>query len=98
MRTYGMVRFQIININILHILALCLRDRRSLLDIGCGFGLFGCYFAMRYPALQYYGCDMNPARINSANRAAAALGLTNVKFLCQDARSLQFDQEFDAIL
>jgi 2-polyprenyl-3-methyl-5-hydroxy-6-metoxy-1,4-benzoquinol methylase len=97
-RSYSMVRFRIININILHILALCLRDRRTVLDIGCGFGLFGCYFAMRYPHLHYLGCDIDPARIDAANRAAAALELKNIKFLCQDARSLQLGEEFDAIL
>src|SRR6201988_5209414 len=43
-RMYCKARFLIININILHILALCLRGKRRVLDIGCGFGLFCCVF------------------------------------------------------
>jgi len=46
-RAYCVVRFQIINLNMLHILSLCLRGRTRVLEVGCGFGLFGCYFAAR---------------------------------------------------
>jgi hypothetical protein len=46
-RAYCVVRFQIINLNMLHVLSLCLRGHRRVLEIGCGFGLFGCYFAAR---------------------------------------------------
>src|SRR5260370_41642272 len=52
-RAYSKVRFTIININILHILALCLRGQRRVLDVGCGFGLFGCYFSPLYPQITY---------------------------------------------
>lgn len=97
-RAYCKTRFTIININILHILALCLRGKRRVLDIGCGFGLFGCYFAARYPDISYCGYDLNPARVNMANRAAARLGLTNVTFKCGDARALDIEDRFDAVM
>lgn len=86
-RAYCTVRFVIININMLHILSLCMRGKRRVLEIGCGFGLFGCYFGSRYPGIQYLGVDIDAGRIAMARRAAAKLGLTNVRFEVGDARS-----------
>jgi SAM-dependent methyltransferase len=97
-RAYSRVRFTIININILHILALCLRGQRRVLDVGCGFGLFGCYFSALYPEISYCGYDVNPQRIAMARRAADRLGLRNASFHCQDARGLSLRDEFDAVL
>lgn len=97
-RAYCKARFTIININILHLLALSLRGKRRVLDVGCGFGLFGCYFSAIYPEISYTGFDMNPKRIDMARRAAAKLGLTNASFHCGDARQLSIDDEFDAVM
>lgn len=97
-RWYCSARFLIININILHILGLCLRGRTRVLDVGCGFGLFGCYFALRYPHLRYHGIDISSGRIAAAQQTAERLGLTNVRFECRDARSLTLDDEYDAAI
>ena len=40
-RAYCTIRFLIINIDILQIIGLGMRDKRRVLEIGCGFGLFG---------------------------------------------------------
>lgn len=97
-RAYCKVRFTIININILHILALCLRGKRKILDVGCGFGLFGCYFSALYPDTLYYGYDSNLKRIQLAQKAASRLGLTNAHFRCLDARDLSLHDRYDAIM
>ena len=97
-RAYCQVRFTIININILHILALCLRGKRRVLDVGCGFGLFGCYFSALYPEITYCGIDINPKRIALANQAAARLGLKNATFYQGDARQLNLADQFDAVM
>jgi 2-polyprenyl-3-methyl-5-hydroxy-6-metoxy-1,4-benzoquinol methylase len=97
-RTYCKIRFAIININILHILALCLRGKRRVLELGCGFGMFGCYFAALYPEIEYRGIDLNPNRIKAARDAAARLGLTNMRFDCVDVRELSLDDQHDAIM
>ncbi len=97
-RAYCKVRFTIININILHILALCLRGKRKVLDLGCGFGLFGLYFSMLYPDITYCGYDMDPKRIDMANKSAKRLGMHNTIFRCQDIRDLILNENFDAIM
>lgn len=97
-RAYCKARFKIININILQMLGLCIRGKRRILDIGCGFGLFGCYFAAMYPEISYTGYDLNSSRIDQANRVAEKLNLQNVRFCVGDARDLDITEEFDAIL
>lgn len=96
-RAYCKARFMIININILQMLGLCLRGKRRILDVGCGFGLFGCYFASMYPEIEYKGYDLNAERIKKAQAAAKKLGLKNVEFACGDARDLEIKDAFDAI-
>lgn len=97
-RAYCKARFKIININILQMLGLCLRGKKRVLDVGCGFGLFGCYFSAMYPEISYTGYDLNERRVEQANRAAEKLGLKNAKFTVGDARDLDINDEFDAIL
>lgn len=98
-RSYCYARFIIINLNMLHILRLCMRGKRRVLEVGCGFGLFGCYFAARNPSLQYHGIDLNPGRIDMATEASRRLGLTNTRFVVGDAcDTLALDEEYDIIM
>jgi 2-polyprenyl-3-methyl-5-hydroxy-6-metoxy-1,4-benzoquinol methylase len=97
-RAYCKVRFTIININILNILSLCLRDRKKILDIGCGFGLFGCYFASLFPEIEYHGYEINLNRIEMAKKTANRLNLENVHFTYGDARELTLSDKYEAIM
>ena len=98
-QAYCVIRFRIININMLHILSLCLRGKSPVLEIGCGFGLFGCYFTARDPRVQWQGLDLNPRRIDMARRAAARLGLPNASFAVADAReALAIEGRFEAVV
>jgi len=98
-RGYCAARFLIININMLHILTLAMRGKRRILEIGCGFGLFGCYFASRWATVEYHGIDIDAGRIEMARSAAGRLGLTNVRFELGDAAGpLLLDEEYDAVL
>jgi 2-polyprenyl-3-methyl-5-hydroxy-6-metoxy-1,4-benzoquinol methylase len=98
-RAYCVVRFIIININMLHILSLCMRGKRRVLEIGCGFGLFACYFAARNSNIRYHGIDLNAGRIEMARKAARTLQLENVRFECRDARDvLELEPQYDVII
>lgn len=97
-RTYCKVRFSIININILDILLLCLRGKSKILDVGCGFGLFGCFLSTVYPNISYLGIDVDAERIALASQVAARLGLKNAQFICSDARALRPVETYDAIM
>lgn len=91
-------RFLILNVNILNLVKLVLLGRKRVLDIGCGFGLLGCYLGAQDSGLSYLGCDVDAHRIEMATRAAQALGLGNVRFALQDVRQLRLDEQFDAIV
>jgi 2-polyprenyl-3-methyl-5-hydroxy-6-metoxy-1,4-benzoquinol methylase len=98
-RAYCVVRFQIINLNMLHILSLCLRGRRRVLEVGCGFGLFGCYFSARDPRISWHGLDLNQRRIAVACLAAERLGLERTQFNVADAREkLAVEANWDAVV
>ena len=98
-RAYCRARFTIINPTILDMLSLSLRGKRRILEIGCGFGLFGAYLAARDPSVRYHGIDLNAKRIVMAREAAGRLGLDNARFDQGDARAdLVLDAEYDAVL
>ncbi len=98
-RGYCFARFIIINVNIIQMLSLCMRGKRRILELGCGFGLFGCYFAARNPQIQYHGLDLSRERIAMATEASRRLQLDNVHFAYGDARGeLDLRPEYDAVL
>lgn len=98
-RVYCRIRFVIINLGILNLLGVSLRGRKRVLEVGCGFGLFGCYFASRDPGMTYHGIDLDTARIRRAQRAAATLGLANARFESGDAReALALEEQYDAVI
>lgn len=97
-RAYGRVRFEIINEHILAQLNAALANCRDVLDIGCGFGLLGCFLCLSNPALRYLGLDVNPTRIRQAQQAARALNLSSADFRAEDATTLMAKGRFDAIL
>jgi 2-polyprenyl-3-methyl-5-hydroxy-6-metoxy-1,4-benzoquinol methylase len=66
------------------------------LDVGCGFGLFSLYFAIVSPALALHGIDKNARRIAQARRAAARLGLGNVRYETGDATGFRGGARYDA--
>jgi 2-polyprenyl-3-methyl-5-hydroxy-6-metoxy-1,4-benzoquinol methylase len=97
-RAYSKVRFGIIDINILTLLCQHLGDRRKILDVGCGYGLLGLYLGILNRGVEYVGYDLDSRRIELAGRAAERLGLRNVAFYQRDARDLEPENEFEAIM
>jgi 2-polyprenyl-3-methyl-5-hydroxy-6-metoxy-1,4-benzoquinol methylase len=87
-RAYCIGRFGILRQRFLDEIGQYLPDSGSVLDVGCGFGLFSLYYASVGQQRRLLGIDRNPKRIEMARRAAARLGLTNVTYDRRDARDL----------
>jgi 2-polyprenyl-3-methyl-5-hydroxy-6-metoxy-1,4-benzoquinol methylase len=65
------------------------------LDVGCGTGRHSIELAKRGYAVT--GIDLSPSLLNRAKQKAADAGVT-VRFIRQDARAMQFSNEFDVSL
>ncbi|HVZ00064.1 MAG TPA: methyltransferase regulatory domain-containing protein [Dongiaceae bacterium] len=51
------------------------------IDLGCGLGQTSIVLAGCFPQGRFYGVDFNPAHIDTAQHAAAQIGLGNVTFI-----------------
>ena len=94
---YCWVRFRILRQRFLDEIGQYLPTSGTVLDIGCGFGLFSLYYARLRPRLRIVGIDTDARRIDIARRAAARLGIGNVHYDLGDAAALVFQGPFDAV-
>jgi tRNA/tmRNA/rRNA uracil-C5-methylase (TrmA/RlmC/RlmD family) len=85
-RAYAFVRFKIIHLRFLEEIEQYLPNEGTVVDLGCGFGLFSLYMAACKPNTQVIGLDMNARRLQIAQQAAERLGITNISFQRQDLR------------
>ena len=96
-RAYCWGRFWILRERFLDEIGQYLPARGRVLDVGCGFGLFSLYYALVRPGLVLEGLDRNPRRIAMAERAAARLGLGNVRYAVGDATAFRGAGSLDAV-
>lgn len=54
----------------------------KILDVGCGFGSYALYLALKEPKRSITGIDLNKNRIEEAKKASR--GLKNIDFYCKD--------------
>lgn len=94
-RVYARLRFLILREKFLEAMGQYLPRQGSILDVGCGFGLFSLYFADE-PGRNIQGFDLNAERIASAQAAARVLKLGNVTFSHDDARGFASRGTLDA--
>lgn len=94
---YSRVRFLIIRQDFLNELGQYLPESGKVLDVGCGFGLFGLFFAGSCPGRRLQGYDLNHKRIALAQLAARSLEIENARFDHGDAVELALDDDYDAI-
>ena len=95
-RAYCTVRFMILRQRFLLEIGQYLPASGQLLDLGCGFGLFALYFAIRNPGVHVRGFDLNERRVDAARRAAAALDVQNAQFHVGDAASFRLKDPITA--
>lgn len=72
----------------------------SVLDVGCGAGIFSLEYAMRNPLAKVIGIDSSNESISVANSLKDLLNLENVQFMNMDAttRYLFLEGSFDLVL
>ena len=95
-RAYCWARFWILRQRFLDEIGQYLPRAGTVLDIGCGFGLFSLYYAASARERVVRGLDVNVRRIGMARRAAARLGIDNVQYDVGDARDFKADAEVSA--
>src|SRR3989338_9125932 len=66
-----------------------------ILDIGCGYGLFSNYLALRSRDRVVIGADLSTKRIRAAKKSVR--GRTNIHFELEDANNLT-TEKYDAML
>lgn len=86
-RTYSHIRFRIIPLRFLEEISQYMPTSGSVLDLGCGFGLFTLYFALTHPNCSFIGVDLSERRVQMAKKSARDLGVSNAKFVTCDART-----------
>ncbi|MCA9446292.1 MAG: class I SAM-dependent methyltransferase [Candidatus Omnitrophica bacterium] len=96
-RSYVWARFVIIHIDILELLDRLAPKRGKILDMGCGFGLFSLFLAMRSPERSIYGVDLSENRIQAARRCAEKMRLDNVQFEQADICDYAVGGDWDGI-
>ena len=96
-RAYCIARFRIIRGRFLEEIGQFLPREGRVLEVGCGFGLFSLYYAVRFPRLEVDAFDLDEHRIDMARVAARNLAVRNARFSVADARDLDVDQVYDGI-
>jgi SAM-dependent methyltransferase len=73
-------------------------DHRTILDAGCGPGVFSFELAKRHPEAQVLGIELEPDLVERANAIAERAGLANCRFEKGDVTRLDFDAKFDLVV
>jgi len=94
-RAYAIIRFLILRVKLLAVMDLLLPAEGRILDVGCGFGLWTCYFAQMQPERRFVGIDRSASRVSLARKVAERVG-AQAEFLAEDVRSASVQGPFDA--
>lgn len=76
------------------------QNPKSILDVGCGGGLFTARLALLYPEAQVTGIDMNPQAIAFAQKRASLMPNQpkNLFFKCQKEEELEANEKYDLVM
>lgn len=97
---YARIRFRVIHGRFLDDIIQYLPESGTVIDLGCGFGLFTLAFALARPRCNFIGLDMDKKRIAVAKSIAESLQLTNISFLARDVCEVgdELGTNIDALL
>jgi SAM-dependent methyltransferase len=71
---------------------------QTILDAGCGGGVFSIELAKQHPEAQVTGVELEPDLVGRANEIAKRAGLANVRFEHGDVTKLDFEDAFDLVV
>jgi len=71
---------------------------RSILDAGCGSGVFAFELAKLHPGAQVLGVDSEAELVARDNEVASRANLANCRFQQGDVTKLGFDEAFDLVV
>ena len=71
---------------------------QTILDAGCGSGVFSFELAKQHPEAQVTGVELEPDLVSRANQVAKSAGLANCRFQQGDVTKLDFEDEFDLVV
>jgi trans-aconitate 2-methyltransferase len=74
-----------------------LKGSERVLDIGCGDGEITAAIARRVPGGSAVGIDSSRDMVDLASKNYPPDRCPNISFILQDAREIDFDEEFDAV-
>jgi SAM-dependent methyltransferase len=87
-----------LRIRLRHVLPATDGAHRSILDAGCGNGVFSFELAKRHPDAQVVGIEIDEGLVARDNEIARRAGLRNCRFEIGDVTTLGFDSEFDLVV
>jgi SAM-dependent methyltransferase len=70
----------------------------TILDAGCGSGVFTFELAKRHPDAQVLGIELEQDLVDRGNEIARRAGLTNCRFEQGDVTKLDYDRAFDLVV
>lgn len=70
----------------------------TILDAGCGRGVFTYILARKFPGAAIKGIDTDTDQLRKNTEIAQKANIKNIKFERHDVASLSFDDEFDIVL
>ena len=75
-----------------------LADGMHILDLGCGWGAFTLWAAVRYPSARILAVSNSKSQKQVIETQAQVLGLDNVRVRTADVNHLQLDERFDRVV
>lgn len=70
----------------------------TILDAGCGSGVFSLELAKQHPEAKVLGVELEPELVERANEVARRAGLANCRFEQGDVTKLDYDSAFDLVV
>jgi SAM-dependent methyltransferase len=71
------MRFDPMFLELTHLLE-SLHEVRTIIDVGCGYGVPACWFLERFPESKIYGIDPDPNRVRVASMAVGERGIISL--------------------